>query len=208
MPEQHSTIASRTQYEDQTFTQVRMDGVEIASSVFSDCTFVRCSFAKTSFRSCRFLNCVFQHCDLSLARVPNAFLSGVRFEDSKTVGVSWPDAKWSGKIQEPLVFARCVISHSTFNGLQLKALKLLDCLAVDVDFRDANLSGADFSGTDLAESLFSNTNLPGADFGKARNYSINPGRNILTRAKFSLPEALALLYSLEIVLTSDSDQGS
>jgi fluoroquinolone resistance protein len=199
-------LASRTQYDDQTFTQVRMDSVEIASSVFSDCTFVRCSFGKTTFRSCRFLNCVFQHCDLSLARVPNAFFSGVRFEDSKTVGVSWSDAKWSGKIQEPLAFVRCVVSHASFNSLQLMALKLCDCLAVDVDFRDANLSGADFTGTDLSESLFSNTNLCGADFSKARNYSINPGRNILTRAKFSLPEALALLYSLEIVLTSGSEQ--
>jgi uncharacterized protein YjbI with pentapeptide repeats len=185
-----------------------MDGVEIASSVFSDCSFVRCSFAKTILRSCRFLNCIFQHCDLSLARVPNAFLSGVQFEDSKTVGVSWPDAKWSGKIQDPMVFTRCVVSHATFNGLQLKALKLRDCLAVNVDFRDANLSGADFSGTDLAESLFSSTNLTGADFSRARNYSINPGRNILTRAKFSLPEALALLYSLEIVLTSGGDQSA
>jgi hypothetical protein len=73
-------------------------------------------------------------------------------------------------------------------------------VALDVDFREADLSQADFAGTDLTGSLFSNTNLTEADLSDARNYHIAPGQNVLTRAKFSLPEALSLLYNLDIAL--------
>jgi uncharacterized protein YjbI with pentapeptide repeats len=76
-------------------------------------------------------------------------------------------------------------------------------MAADVDFREVDLFQADFAGTDLSESLFSNTNLTEADLSRARNYRIDPGQNVLTQAKFSLPEAMSLLYSLDIVLTED-----
>jgi uncharacterized protein YjbI with pentapeptide repeats len=74
---------------------------------------------------------------------------------------------------------------------------------VNVDFREADLSGASFGATDLSESLFSSTDLSEADLSRARNYSIAPGRNVLTQARFSLPEAMALLYGLDIVLVED-----
>jgi hypothetical protein len=33
-----------------------------------------------------------------------------------------------------------------------------------------------------------------------RNYRIDPGQNILKQARFSLPEAMSLLHSMDIVL--------
>ncbi len=62
----------------------------------------------------------------------------------------------------------------------------------------ASLPGSDFSGTDLAGSLFNATDLSGADLSAARNYAISPAANRLKGAKFSLPEAMALLYCLDI----------
>jgi uncharacterized protein YjbI with pentapeptide repeats len=85
--------------------------------------------------------------------------------------------------------------------LSLPGIQIEDCVAVDVDFREADLSQADFAGTDLSRSLFSNTNLTEADLSDARNYHIAPGQNVLTKAKFSLPEATSLLYNLDIDLT-------
>lgn len=52
----------------------------------------------------------------------------------------------------------------------------------------------------MTNTLFSNTNLTEADLSAARNYHITPGQNVLKRAKFSLPEAMSLLYSLDIDL--------
>ena len=93
------------------------------------------------------------------------------------------------------------MSHSTFIGLELSGIEITECVATDVDFREANLSEADFRGTDLSESLFINTNLRQADLREARNYRIAPGENDLTRARFSLPEAMSLLYNLDIDLS-------
>lgn len=194
-----STIASGSAYDEQTFRELRIDG-RINSSRFADCTFIHCSFGGCVFSECRFVNCVFQHCDLSVAKVPGSVFSGVRFEDSKVAGVNWGDAKWPKNPAAAIGFERCVISRSTFFGLKLPALRARECIAVDVDFREADLRGADLHGTDLSESLFSETNLSGADLTGARNYRISPARNVLTKAKFSMPEAMTLLYCLDIEL--------
>jgi uncharacterized protein YjbI with pentapeptide repeats len=74
-----------------------------------------------------------------------------------------------------------------------------------VDFSDANLEKADFRGTDLEKSIFRNTDISGANFVGAKNYYISPQYNRLKGAKFSLPEAMSLLYGLEIVLEDEVD---
>jgi fluoroquinolone resistance protein len=124
------------------------------------------------------------------------------------IGVNWTVADWAATfLGEPMAFNRCDISHSTFIGLSIREIKIIDCKAFNVDFREADLSLADFSGTDLTESIFMNSNLSEATFLRARNYDINPGKNNLTQAKFSLPEAISLLYSLEIEIGGLEEQG-
>jgi uncharacterized protein YjbI with pentapeptide repeats len=124
------------------------------------------------------------------------------FEDTKIIGVDWTEAAWpKGKFLDPITFSKCVINHSTFIGLSLPEIRIIECIAHEVDFREADLSQADYAHTDLAGSLFINTNLSQADFTHARNYTINAGLNTLKKTKFSLPEAMSLLHSLDIVLT-------
>jgi fluoroquinolone resistance protein len=195
-------ISSQSHYSDQVFADVVWERREqLVSSEFHDCTFVRCRLVETVFRSCRFLNCTFCDCDLSLAQVPDSVFSGTKFEGSRIVGVDWTRADWSAiGLRGPIGFDRCAISHSTFIGLKLRRIRIRNSVAVNVDFREADLSLADFAGTDLSESLFSSTDLTKADLSRARNYHIDPGRNVLKQAKFSLPEAMSLLYSMDIVL--------
>jgi uncharacterized protein YjbI with pentapeptide repeats len=181
-----------------------LEPAQLLSNEFYDCTFIRCSLAKAVIRNCRFINCLFQECDLSLVQVPGSAFSVTRFEDSKVMGVDWTQADWAAtRLGDPIAFYKCAISHSTFIGLRLRGIQIRDCVAVDVDFREADLSKANFAGTDLSESLFSNTNLTEANLSSARNYRIAPAQNTLKQAKFSFPEAMSLLYSLDIVLTED-----
>jgi len=197
-------LQSQTDYADQCFTRIDLERSELVSCQFHHCEFVRCSLVETIFRDCRLVDCIFREYDLSLIQAPGTSFSAVRFEGSKVIGVDWTRADWTGvKLGNPIAFSKCAISHSTFIGLSLAKLQLVDCVATDVDFREADLSQADFAGTDLHESLFSNTNLTGADLSCARNYHIAPGRNVLTGAKFSLPEAMSLLYNLDIDLLED-----
>jgi uncharacterized protein YjbI with pentapeptide repeats len=140
-----------------------------------------------------------------LVQVTDSAFSTTRFEESKVIGVNWAQADWSGtRLGQAIGFHKSAISHSTFIGLDLAGIEITECAATDVDFREANLSGAVFRGTDLSESLFINTNLRQADLGKARNYHIAPGENDLKGARFSLPEAMSLLYNLDIELLESS----
>jgi uncharacterized protein YjbI with pentapeptide repeats len=124
---------------------------------------------------------------------------GAVFKDSKLAGVNWADAAWPKlRLAGPPAFLNCVLSDCGFLGLPLAGVSIKNCLAKEADFREADLSGADFAGTDLSGALFGGTDLTGADLAGARNYAINVRENKLKDAKFSLPEAMALLYCLDI----------
>jgi fluoroquinolone resistance protein len=195
-------IHPRSHYSDQVFKEARLKQPQLTSSEFYDCTFVCCSFAESVFQTCRFVNCIFKQCDLSLIQLPSSVLSAIKMEESKIIGVDWTLADWSStRLGDPISFYKCDISHSTFIGLSLRGIQIKDCIASNVDFRETDLSQANFADTDLSESLFSHTDLTEADLSRSRNYHIDPGQNVLKRARFSLPEAMSLLYSLDIVLT-------
>lgn len=200
----NSKIKTQSNYSNQIFEKVDLNAGELASCEFNECDFIRCNFAETVFRNCRFVNCTFKECDLTLAQFPGAVFVNTRFADSKAMGVDWTQADWNAiRLGDPIGFHNCTLNHSVFIGLSLKGIQVRDCVAVGVDFRETDLSQADFGRSDLSESLFTNTNLSEADLSKARNYQIKPGQNILKKAKFSLPEALTLLYSLDIVIVDD-----
>lgn len=194
-------IEKESHFNDLKFKKERIENAQLISKIFLDCTFDNCSFNETAFYDCRFDNCLFEGCDLSLVKVQNSRFSDIHFINSKIIGVNWTQANWSyGQLNRALSFSKCDLHHSTFIGLSLLGLEIIDCAAVDVDFRECNLTKADFSGTDLSDSLFLETDLTEANFQNAYNYRIHPGKNTLTRAQFSLPEAISLLYSLDIDL--------
>lgn len=203
------TIQSFERFQDHLFKSLQVTQTTYEQVEFVDCTFILSLMTDISFSQCRFKECRFDQCDMSLCAFPHSTFDGCVFRDTKLVGIDWTQAAWTGlKLQEPLRFDACVLSHSTFIGMKIADLKMTDCISTDVDFREADLTGIDFSGTDLSQSLFHHTNLEGADFRRARNYTIQPEVNRLTKAKFSMPEALSLLYSMDIVLDSEDDEFS
>lgn len=192
-------IQSDSDYTEKTFKDIDMVQKIIKSVTFQDCIFDHCAFTESVFQNCRFINCIFKQCDLSLIQIHNSSVAGARFADSKIIGLNWAQAHWQDKgIWKPIEFKKCALSHSTFLGLDLPGIKMVRCEAVNVDFREADLSQADFAFTDLKDSLFLSTNLSGADLRYARNYTIDPSQNTIKGAKFSLPEVMSLLYSMDI----------
>lgn len=201
----NTEIKSKNHYSDQTFTRTGFEKEVLTSCEFNNCRFIQCKFVECTFRNCRIVNCEFEGCDLSLAQFPGVVFAKVRFENSKLLGVDWTIADWTAiRLGDPIGFYHCALNHSIFIGLDLKGLQVRDCPAIGVDFRDADLSKANFGGSDLEESIFINTNLSEADLSEARNYQIKPGQNNIKKAKFSLPEALSLLYNLDIIIEEDA----
>lgn len=197
-------LSSHGEYSDQVFRDLQMPGEGILSSRFFNCQFKDCTFSDSVFKKCKFVSTTFINCDLNLVEVPESLFSATRFEQSKVMGVNWAQADWTYPgLGPPPEFFNSLINYSTFIGLNLVSMRVINCTASEVDFREADLSRADFSGTDLSKSLFKGTNLTAADLSRARNYHIDPGQNVLKGARFSMPEALSLLYSMDIDLTDD-----
>jgi fluoroquinolone resistance protein len=196
-------FAAQTEYTDRTFKRVEARGQTFEHREFYDCTFVDCAFAESVWQRCRLSNCTFRDCDLSLVKVPDSAFRDVQFERCKVIGVDWTAAAWGpkGGVLNAVRFSACVINYSTFIGLSLHKIAFAGCTAKDVDFAEADLTHADFRRADLTDSRFWQTNLTGADFTGATNYAINASINTLKGTRFSLPEAIALLHSLDIVLT-------
>ncbi|MCR8845939.1 pentapeptide repeat-containing protein [Paenibacillus sp. SC116] len=188
-------------YEDEQFRELNYQQQELRSVKFYDCTFTKCDFSETVFIDCRFSGCVFEGCNLNMIKMVDCEFTDARFSDSKLIGLNWTEACWPKLSRQGMLrFEQSVLSHSTFIGLSLQKCLFNNCLAKDVDFREADLSKADMRYTDFSESLFGNTNLTGADLRHAVNYSIDPGSNRISKAKFMMPEATSLLYSMDIQL--------
>jgi uncharacterized protein YjbI with pentapeptide repeats len=194
-------FAHQREYDGQTFRNLIVHDQTVEFKEFDECVFKSCAFLETRFRGCRFLNCTFQACDLNLIHVDGCSFAETSFHQSKVIGVNWTDASWSKQgLLNSVHFSDCVINHSTFMGLQLKNMRLTGCIAKNVDFSEADLTLADCSHTDFSQSRFFHTNLTKADFREAKNYAIAAHLNTLKQAKFSLPEAMSLLYGLDIIL--------
>jgi fluoroquinolone resistance protein len=188
--------------EGRSFSGLDLHGQEIGFKEFYSCVFRKCSFLETTLRNCRFVDCEFRECNLSLCRVMDCSFSNTRFQDSQVIGVDWTEASWPKRgFLRTVDFRSCALNHSTFIGLSLRGIELTGCVARDVDFTEADLSRADLTHTDFSQSRFLHTDLTEADLTGATNYSIAPTRNVLKKTRFSLPEAVSLLYGLDIILT-------
>jgi fluoroquinolone resistance protein len=199
-------------HEDEIFKGLAWDNEELRGLTFANCTFNKCSFKEAAFRACRFQHCTLTRCDLSLATVDACTFSNTRFQDSKLIGIDWTKAAWGKKeihrLLKALDFYGCVLNYSSLLGLTLAGAAIQKCIAKEVDLSEANLSQADCTYTDFAGSQFRHTDLTEADFTGATNYAINPQLNTLKKTKFSLPEALSLLYSLDIEIREPGDAAS
>jgi uncharacterized protein YjbI with pentapeptide repeats len=197
---------SEDTYENSTFKDVELLAGEVVGVEFVECEFRRCVVAETVFRSCRFRDCRFVDCDLSLFKPLDSVFVETKFENSKLIGIDWTQAAWGNdafQVLGSISFCGCVLNFSAFIGLKLEKIQIKDCIARETDFSDANLEEADFRGTDLEKAIFRNSDLAGANFVGAMNYFTSPQSNRLKGAKFSLPEAMSLLYGLEIVLEDE-----
>jgi len=184
------------EYVEQQFAGLTLTQDVVTAVTFEECTFTNCNFSETQFKRCIFRECVFQNCDLSLLDIDYSTFQRSKFNQCRLIGVNW--AKVS-RI-EWIEFHGCNLSYATFMELDLSKAVITDCLAKEATFAETNLTEANCTHTDFTDSRFIRTNLTRADFRGARNYAIAADQNTLKQAKFSLPEAVALLHGLDIIL--------
>ncbi len=183
-------------FTDQKFEEIDFRGESIEGRTFEDCTFSRVNFNGSSFIRCRFLDCTFDQSDLSNLILMSSDLKNVKFKDCKLVGVNWTAAS----VLMHSTWQNSILNYGNFSGLDLRKSMMQNCVAREADFAETNLSEANLKETDFTAARFANTNLTKSDLRQAKNYSIRPDSNKIKKAKFSLPEAMLLLYGLDIEL--------
>jgi uncharacterized protein YjbI with pentapeptide repeats len=200
------SIEDNAQYHLETFDHLTMIDRLINTVEFNECTFINCNFSENTFKNCLFEQCEFLDCNLSLVKVPYSRLLKVNFQQSKLIGINWSEAVFETKSllrQKPFDFESCVLNHSVFIGLDLKEIKISHCSVINANFEETDLSKANCTKSDFKNALFNRTNLTETNFIGAVNYSISSQANTLKKTRFALPEAISLLYNLDIVLEDD-----
>ena len=187
---------SESDYYGEEFSKLSSEKESINSKRFEECEFNSCLFVDCRFEKCRFINCRFNGCVLSAITPLDSRFVDVTFTKSKAIAIDWTKAQ---KLQG-LAFDGCQIDYSNFRLLKIPKIKMANCEAREVEFIEADLSGGDFRNTDFKGSRFIRADLSEADFRGAKNYFIDVKNNTLRKTRFSLPEALVLLDSLDIVI--------
>jgi fluoroquinolone resistance protein len=187
---------TKSNYYQEKFTKLTLSKETVKEIEFEECEFKDCSFIDCTFNTCKFINCSFEDCMISAMIPTNSRFVDIQFTNSKIIGFDWTKAQHIMEIG----FKQCQINYSNFRMLKLQKIQMVACEAKEVDFAEADLTEGNFTNTDFERSIFSKTILTKANFNNAKNYFIDARYNTIKHAHFSLPEALSLLSSLDVVI--------
>ena len=180
-------------FEGEIFSE-KLRGME--STEFLDCTFKDLDLSGVSFKNSKFIDCKFLNCNCSGATVLNVTFRDSHFSESKLVGINWSVANTIAGLE----VKGCQLDLCVFQDLDLSHSKLFKSSLKEVDFSGSKLVKTQFSECDLNACVFTRSDLIQADLTSAFNYTIDPNYTKLKNAKFSLPEAISLLKTLEIII--------
>ena len=163
-----------TYFEGQVIREKKIQSETMEYFKFIDCDFENCSFEDCKIINCTFVNCKFYNCNIVSLSAQYSEIKNAEFKKCNLIGIHWGGLLPSGKYARALEkIENCYLKYNTFS--------------------DMNLKKFDFSGNIIQESLFDE-----CDLKESRGYIIDIPSNKLKQAKFSYPEVVSLLDSLEI----------
>lgn len=175
---------------EKTFTKVKWSHQHVPEREFEQCTFTQCDLSHSDLARSKFTESTFIGCDLSMIKLTEVALREVTFKECKLLGVDFSACK---EMLFSPSFDQCMMDHAVFHKRKMIGTKFIRCSLKGVDFENAHLENAVFERCDLDRAVFVNSNLQKADLSTAFNIAIDPDRNKLKGAKFSVEGALALL---------------
>ncbi|SIO26962.1 pentapeptide repeat-containing protein [Halodesulfovibrio marinisediminis] len=184
------------EYENEKFIGLDLLEEKIRDVSFFNCTFERCSFLYADLSLSSFDNCLFKHSNISLTKFQGTHFFDVQFKGCKLLGTDWGSLRGLFKAE----FTDCILDSAVFPKRNLQYFSFIRSTFNGASFIDTNLAHAVFDDCDLGGALFDRAILTEADLSTAFNYSIDVSKNTITKAKFSLPEAIILLQNFNIQL--------
>lgn len=186
---------------DETFDKVDFKANPPKVGEYECCTFSSCDFSNTDLSEIKFVDCVFDACNLSLVKLSNTVLRDITFKGCKMLGLRFDSCNQFG-----LSFSadHCVLNHSSFYKVKLVKTSLKDCQLQETDFSECDLTASILRNCDLFGAMFDGTILEKTDLRTSCKYVIDPDKNRIKKAKFSLQGIPGLLtkYDIEIDYTN------
>ncbi len=161
---------------------------------FINCTFELIDFSGINLSLSKFIDCTFLKCNLSNLSLKNSTFRDVSFRECKLMGLNWTETQ---TLSTPN-FCKSILDFSVFQSMKLNGAIFSECSLKEIDFYETQLVKANFYKSHLNGTNFSKANLSQADLRSAYDYHIDVKDTTIKKAKFSLPEALDLLRSLDI----------
>ncbi len=183
--------------EDKTFNKIDFTQTVLLKGEYENCIFTTCDFSNIDLSNIKFISCKFDHCNLSMAFLGNTAFKDIMFSNSKMLGLRFDHCS---TMAFEITVDNCILNHSSFYKMKLKNTVFKSAQLDEVDFSECDLTAAIFDNCNLQKALFDNSILEKADFTTAYNYSLDPERNRIKKAKFSLNGVGGLLrkYNIEI----------
>jgi uncharacterized protein YjbI with pentapeptide repeats len=164
---------------------------------YENCVFTKCDFTLCDFQTVTFIDCTFFECNFKDTKINYVSLRGAFFTKCDFTNVNFA---MTDQIIYDFGFQDCLLDYAQFYALKLKKMKFINCSMVSVDFMKADLTEVLFDNCNLRLAVFSETVANKADFTTSYNYIIDPERNKIKKAKFSLDGLVGLLAKYDIVV--------
>jgi uncharacterized protein YjbI with pentapeptide repeats len=180
---------------DQIFEKQDFTAQPLLKGEYESCRFENCRFQESDLKQIRFTDCVFKDCNLSMAKLAGVTFRDVVFKDCKLMGLHFDVCN---DLLFSVSFTRCMADLCSFYLRKMKKTRFENCSLKEVDFSEADLSHSVFADCNLENAVFENTQLEKADLRSAFNYRIDPEKNYLKKARFSVQGLAGLLEKYDL----------
>ena len=179
------------------YTEISYGRDDLNLKEFEGCTFMRCNFSACSFIGVTFIDCTFTDCNFNGAKINHVAFRTVHFNGCLMQELNFA---MCDKLIFEIHFNHCNLGFAKFYTLKIKGMAFIDCSMIAVDFMKADLTEVIFDRCDLYKTVFINTILNKADFRTSFNYTLDPEKNKVKRAMFSLENVKGLLEKHHIIV--------
>lgn len=188
-------------YENKLFENIKLNGQVLNDMEFTECEFRECSFENCQINRCSFHSCIFSHCGIISLRSKDSQIRFAEFSKCNLIGVHWNELIIKRAVFEPIKkMTNCFLKYNTFMDINFTRFDFSGSSIQESVFDECVLKESVFKGCRLEGTQYLNCDLQKADFRETSGYQIDITANKLKGAKFSFPDVINLLNSLEITI--------
>jgi uncharacterized protein YjbI with pentapeptide repeats len=182
---------------DKEFRNFVFDENDIKYKDYENCTFHNCDFRSCLFQTVTFIDCNFQDCNFQDTKINYVSLRGAFFTNCNFTSVNFA---MTDQVLYEFNFKDCLLDYAKFYALKLKKMQFTNCSMIAVDFMGSDLTEVLFDNCNLRRAVFIDTIANKADFYTSYDYTIDPEKNKLKKAIFSVDGLKGLLEKYDLVI--------